>query len=377
MSSSLRIARVAGIDLKVHWSFALVPVMGAVQWGGLGTRGAVFGAVLMLLIFGFVALHELGHSLVAKAFGIPVKDITLMPLGGIAQLGKRPKTPLQEFLIALAGPAVNVVLAVGLGAIGVELFGREALWGALQSARVEQPTEETLWAMVIMSNVMLAVFNMIPALPMDGGRVLRAFLGFFTSFEKATKFSAALGRFLALGLGVFGVVVGNPVLPFIAAFIFFAAGAEARDASVARVLSGIRAADAVNPYAPRFLPGTTLGEAMQALIFTPYLAFAVEHFGRLVGVVTREELMRAAQEQGAHGFVAGVMERRVPTVDGREPLELARDKMHEAGVPYVAVLEDELFLGLVTEVELAQQALLVDALRKGAPRRREPRTVER
>lgn len=364
MASSLRIARVAGIDLKVHWSFALVPVMGAVQWGGLGTRGAVFGAVLMLLIFGFVALHELGHSLVAKAFGIPVKDITLMPLGGVALLGKRPKTPLQELLIALAGPAVNVVLAVGLGAVALELYGPEPLWNALRAARLEQPTDETLWAMMVSANAMLALFNMVPALPMDGGRVLRAFLAWFVGYEKATKWSATLGRFLALGLGAFGLATGNPVLPFIAVFIFFAAGAEARDASVTRVLSGIRAADAVNPYAPRFLPGTTLGEAMQALIFTPYLAFGVEHFGRLVGVVTREALMRGMNEEGPHGYVAGVMERRVPVVDGREPLEAAREKMHEAGVPFVAVLEGDLFLGLVTEVEVAQQAALVDQLRR-------------
>ncbi|MEW6433187.1 MAG: site-2 protease family protein [Myxococcota bacterium] len=379
MASSLRIARVAGIDLKVHWSFVLVPVMGAMQWGGLGARGAVFGAVLMLLIFGFVALHELGHSLVAKAFGIPVKDITLMPLGGIAMLGKKPKTPGQEFLIALAGPAVNVLLALGLGVIGVHLYGVDALQDAFQSVRVEQPTDVTLWAMLIVSNSALAVFNMLPALPMDGGRVLRAFLAWFVGFEKATKFSALLGRALALGLGALGLLGGNPVLPFIAVFIFFAAGAEARDASVTRVLAGIRAADAVNPYAPRFLPATTLGEAMQALIFTPYTAFAVEHFGRLVGVVTREQLMEAASSQGAHGYVAGVMARDVPVVDGREPLEAARQKMQEWNAPYVAVVEGELFLGLITEVELAQQAALVDALRSGRPvgRARGPVSQER
>lgn len=365
MASSLRIARVAGIDLKVHWSFVLVPVMGAMQWGGLGARGAVFGAVLMLLIFGFVALHELGHSLVAKAFGIPVKDITLMPLGGIALLGKKPKTPGQEFLIALAGPAVNVVLALVLGVIGVNLYGVDALKDAFQSVRVEQPTDVTLWAMLIVSNAALAVFNMIPALPMDGGRVLRAFLAWFVGFEKATKFSAVLGRVLALGIGALGLLGGNPVLPFIAVFIFFAAGAEARDASVTRVLAGIRAADAVNPYAPRFLPATTVGEAMQALIFTPYTAFAVEHFGRLVGVVTREQVMEAASSQGAHGYVAGVMARDIPVVDGRDPLEAARQKMQELNAPYVAVVEGELFLGLITEVELAQQAALVDQLRRG------------
>jgi Zn-dependent protease/predicted transcriptional regulator len=363
MASSLRIARVAGIELKLHWSFALVPVLGAVQWGGLGPRGATFGAALMLLIFGFVALHELGHALVARAFGIPVKDITLMPLGGVALLGRKPKTPGQELLIAIAGPAVNVALALGLGAAGVHLYGAPALWDAVQAARVEQPTEVTLWAMVISSNVALAAFNLLPALPLDGGRVLRAFLAWLVGYERATKFSAGLGRLFAVGLGLVGLWGGNPLLPFMAVFLFIAAGAEARDASVTRVLQGIRAADAVNPYAPRFLPGTTLGEAMQALIFTPYQAFAVEHFGRLVGVVTREQVLQATNELGAHGYVAGVMRRDVPVVDGKAPLEDARQLMNEALSPYVAVVEQELFLGLITEVELAQQATLVEQLR--------------
>lgn len=379
MASSLRIARVAGIELKLHWTFALVPVLGAVQWGGLGPRGAVFGAVLMLLIFGFVALHELGHSLVAKAFGIPVKDITLMPLGGVAMLGKKPKTPGQELLIALAGPAVNVVLALVLGVIGVNLYGVDALKDAVQSARLEQPTTVTLWAMVITSNAALAVFNMIPALPMDGGRVLRAFLSWFVGAEKATKASAVVARFLALGLAALGLFGGNLVLTFIAVFVFFAAGAEARDASVSRVLQGIQARDAVNPYAPRFMPGTTLGEAMQALIFTPYQAFAVEHFGRLAGVVTREQILQGVNELGSQGYVAGVMRRDVPVVDGRDGLELARQKMNEVLLPYVAVVENDIFIGLITELELAQQAALVDQLKRGAPsgRARGPVRIER
>lgn len=367
MKSSLRIARVAGIELKLHWTFALVPVLGALQWRGLGPQGAVFGAVLMLLVFGFVALHELGHSLVAKAFGIPVKDITLMPLGGVAMLGKKPQTPGQEFLIALAGPAVNVVLALVLGVIGVQLYGVDALRDAVQTARLEQPTAVTLWAMVITSNAALAAFNMIPALPMDGGRVLRAFLAWFIGGERATKASAVVARILAVGLGALGLFGGNLVLTFIAVFVFFAAGAEARDASVSRVLEGIQARDAVNPYAPRFMPGTTLGEAMQALIFTPYQAFAVEHFGRLSGVVTREQILQGVNELGSQGYVAGVMRRDVPVVDGRDGLELARQKMNEVLLPYVAVVENDMFLGLITEMELAQQAALVNQLKRRTP----------
>lgn len=367
--SALRVARVSNIDIRVHWSFLLIVLLGAMQWGGLGARGALFGAVLTLLIFASVTLHELGHSLVAQAFGIPVKHITLYPIGGVAQLGKRPKSPGQEFLIALAGPAVNVVLALVLGAVGVSLFGAEALWNAIAHARVEQPTEVTLFAMLVSSNAVLAIFNLLPALPMDGGRVLRAVLSWFFGAERATTVSATIARVLAAGLFVLGLF-GNPMLAIIAAFIFFGAGQEVREQQLARVLDGVRAGDAVNPYAPRFSPNSTLGEAMQALVFTPYAAFAVEHFGRLVGVVTRQDLMAAANEQGAWGYVAGVMRRNVPVIDAREPLETARFKMNEAELPFVAVERDGLFLGLVTEVELAQQALLAEQFARGGPVRR-------
>lgn len=367
---SLRIARVAGIDIKVHFTFLLVILMGAMQWGGLGPRGAAFGVVLTLLVFAFVTLHELGHSLVAKAFGIPVKDITLLPLGGVAMMTKRPKTPVQEFLIALAGPAVNVVLFVVLGAIANELYGREQLFAAIANARVEQPTEVTLWAMMVSANGMLALFNLIPALPMDGGRVLRAFLAYFSGQEIATRVSAIIARVIAVGLFVAGFAF-NPMLSLIALFVFFGAGAELRDVQVTRVLEGIRAGDAVNPYAPRFMPGTTLGEAMQALVFTPFQAFAVEHFGRLVGVVTRDDIVRAANAPGGvYGYVAGAMQRppAVPTISANEPLENARLKMNEALSPYVAVLDGDIFLGLITEVELAQQAQLVGQLKRYPPR---------
>jgi Zn-dependent protease/CBS domain-containing protein len=374
--SALRIARVSNIDIRVHWSFLLIVLLGAMQWGGLGARGAAFGAVLTLLIFASVTLHELGHSLVAQAFGIPVKHITLYPIGGVAQLGKRPKSPGQEFLIALAGPAVNVVLALVLGFVGVSLFGAEALWNATAHARVEQPTEVTLFAMLVSSNAVLALFNLLPALPMDGGRVLRAVLSWFFGAERATKVSATIARVLAAGLFVLGLF-GNPMLAIIAAFIFFGAGQEVREQQLARVLDGVRAGDAVNPYAPRFTPNTTLGEAVQALIFTPYAAFAVEHFGRLVGVVTRQDLMAAANEQGAWGYVAGVMRRNVPVIDARDPLETARFKMEEAELPFVAVEREGMFLGLITEVELAQQALLAEqfARSSGPARRRGPYEV--
>lgn len=350
---SWRFGRVAGIELRVHLSFLLIVLLGALQWNDFGARGALFGAVLMLLTFASVTLHELGHSLVARAFGIPVKDITLYPIGGVARLGKLPRTALQELLIALAGPAVNVALFFGLGALGLALFERQSLLDAWAHQRLEEPTMETMLAMLVVSNAALALFNMVPALPMDGGRVLRAVLTWFVGAERATSWSALVARVLAVGLFVLGLF-GNPMLSIIALFVFAGAGQEVKVQRMAKVLDGVALGDVVSPYAPRFTPASTLGEAMRVLTMTHFEAIAVEHFGRLLGVVTKQALLRAAGEVGAFGYVAGVMERKVPTCDSRDTLEGARFKMEESGQPYVAVTRtDGLFLGLVTELELA------------------------
>ena len=350
---SWRFARVSGIELRVHLSFLLVIVLGALQWGGLGPRGALFGVLLTLLTFASVTLHELGHSVVAQAFGIPVKDITLYPIGGVARLGRRPKTPGQEFLIALAGPAVNVVLVLVLGGLGVALFGAPTLWEAMANARSEQPTLETLLAMLVLSNAVLALFNMVPALPMDGGRVLRAVLSWFVGAEKATNVSAFIARVLAAGLFALGLFSRQPMLAIIAMFVFSGAGQEVAQQRMGQVLDGVQVGDVVSAYSPRFTPATTLGEAVRMLTMTHYEAIAVEHFGRLIGVVTAKDILRAAAEQGAWGYVAGLVQKVVPVIEAREPMESARFKMDEAGVPYVAVVRDGIFLGLVTELELA------------------------
>ncbi len=378
---SWRFARVAGIDLRVHLSFLLVIALGAFQWGGLGLRGALFGALLTLLTFASVTLHELGHSLVAQRFGISVKDITLYPIGGIARLGSRPKTPGQELLIAIAGPAVNVLLVGILGSIGVALYSGPELRDAVVNARAEQPTVETMFAMLVLSNAALAVFNMVPALPMDGGRVLRAVLSWPLGPERATVTSAFIARVLAVVLFTFGLFYlspPNPVLVVIALFVFTGAGREVADQRMGRVLEGVQLGDVVSPYAPRFTPATTLGEAVRMLTMTHYEAIAVESYGKLIGVATSKDILRAAGEQGAWGYVAGVVKGEVPVVDARDSLEDARVKMTDGGVPFVAVMREGLFIGLVTELELAVVAdRLSKAIfqRSGAARVGQPREI--
>ena len=306
----------------------------------------------------------------AKAFGIQVTDITLYPIGGVARLASRPQTPGQELLIALAGPAVNVVIAAVLGLTGLWLFGAEAMWQALQASRSQAPTGLTLWVWLTVSNVVLALFNLIPALPMDGGRVLRAMLAWVVGQRRATRVSAVIAQLLAAGLCALGLASGNFVLSLIAVFVFFGASDEVRDTDYQRMLDGVKSGDAVSSQLPRFSPSTALSEAMQAIIVWPARAFAVEHSGRVVGVVTRDAILEALRTDGGAGYVASLMVREVPRVEARESLEQARQRMSQTG--FVAVYDNEIFLGLITDVELAHQLTVLEAFKRSATRRTKP-----
>src|SRR5688500_13917046 len=225
MKWSWRIGRVFGVDLFVHATFLLL--LAWVAWWFYAKRGlvgdAVSGIVFIVLLFSIVVLHELGHVLTARRYGIQTRDITLLPIGGVARLERMPSEPYQELLVALAGPAVNVVLAVILGAAVIGIHGPAAL--APAAAGEIFSVEGSMLAKLAWGNVSLAVFNMIPAFPMDGGRVLRAFLAMNMNYVRATNIAASIGQFLALLLGFAGLF-NNPLLIFIALFVWMGAAQE-------------------------------------------------------------------------------------------------------------------------------------------------------
>ena len=233
MTNSFHLGKFAGIDVKVHWSFLLLPawILFSTLLAG-GSAGSASATILLILaVFGCVVLHEYGHALAARKFGIGTHDIVLYPIGGVASLQRIPKNPLQELLISVAGPAVNVVIAamlfVSLAVVPLSGF---LGWFILNLAVV---------------NVGLVVFNMIPAFPMDGGRVLRSVLAMFTSHYRATQVATSVGKVSAVGLGLLGLFGGLPMLMLIGVFVYFAANAEAsrnelsaRDQKVAQAYRG-------------------------------------------------------------------------------------------------------------------------------------------
>ena len=216
MKNSWHLGKLAGIDVKVHWSFLLIPawvLFSTVVSGGTIAAASTY-LVLIFAVFGCVVLHELGHALAARKFGIATHDIVLLPIGGVANLERIPRNPRQELLIAIAGPSVNVVIATLLFAwTAVSSFGGIAGWFIYNIAWV---------------NVGLVLFNMLPAFPMDGGRVLRSLLAMFVSHQKATQAATSVGKVAAIGLGFFGLFSGQLILVFIAGFVFIAATAEAK-----------------------------------------------------------------------------------------------------------------------------------------------------
>ncbi|MBK7584184.1 MAG: site-2 protease family protein [Myxococcales bacterium] len=364
MNFSWRIASVRGIAIRVHVTFLLVVALGGFEWGvSHGALGALFGAVLVCLLFACVALHELGHSLVAQRLGVSVREILLLPIGGVARLGREPKSALDELLIAVAGPLVNVVIACLL--VGASLLHAGSAWfagGGFVRSLVAPPSAATLVAVLISANVALAVFNMIPALPMDGGRVFRALLTFVFGKLKATNIAATVGQVIAAGLAIFGLLSANLILVFIGVFVFMGAAQERSTARALSALAGLSAGDAVDTRALCLEPGDMLGVAMQHALRSGQPFYPVVLGERLVGNISREEILRAVRRSGPLTFVAGVMSRDLEEVDLTEPLTEVRSRLIERGGRPLVVRGPHGPLGLISLDDLARAASMADLL---------------
>lgn len=358
MKWSFSIARVFGIDIRIHASFVFALMIGA-MWGlEFGQKGVAFGLLFTILLFACVVLHELGHSLVAKAFKIPVREIVLLPIGGVAQMEKNPEKPVHELLIAVAGPLVNVVIAIGIWVA----FGKTLLSGidlkALTSPQSVQPSAQALVFWLLTANVSLAVFNMIPAFPLDGGRVLRAVLAMFMGFSQGTRVAAGIGQFIAILLGLFAVMTGQVLMALIAFFIFLGAGRERAEEQARTVLHTLRVGDAYNKFALTLAPGDHVSRVVDYILTSYQPDFAVLQGTQLLGVVTRSEVLQALATDTRDLYVAGVMNRQVEKVQSTQSLDDTRKHMEQKEIRIVAVYEGERYLGLVSLEDIAE-ALLV------------------
>ncbi len=367
---SLRLGSVSGIDIRVHFTFALMLVLFAAQLAEPhGSRGALFGVLLVVCLFTCVVLHELGHGLVAQRLGVAVREIVLLPIGGVARLLSEPKKPLHELLIAVAGPLVNVVIALGLF---VALRGKGPLptfdAADLQRQALATPNVHSLLVLLFYGNVMLAVFNMVPALPMDGGRVLRALLSFFVGQVRATNIAAGLAQVLAVGLAFFGFQ-HDPLLVFIALLVFMGAGQERATARTNVLLAELHAGEVCDPGAVTFAPGDSVGAAVDQTLRSPQAHFLVSHGATPIGTVSRDEIIALAGRVGLQTPLASIMRRALVRVPPEMALSEVRRLLQEnSGLP-VIVQGEEAALGVLGPDDISRIASLADHLARGGVRR--------
>lgn len=358
MSWSLPILRVAGIQLRIHITFLLL--IGWLAFGYYAQGGSAAAAsrvAFILLLFLCVVLHEFGHALAAKAFGINTPDITLLPIGGVARLERMPEEPKQELIIALAGPAVNVVIALGL-MIAIDWHG------AAGSTVVD---ESSLPAKLLAINVMLVLFNLLPAFPMDGGRVLRALLATRLTYARATQIAASIGQGCAFVFGFIGLL-WNPFLLFIALFVYIGASQEAALAQMRDVSRRFPVASAMVREFRSLPTSATLQEAVDALLATSQHDFpVVDENGGVAGVLTRHDLISSLRKDDPTIRVGDVMRRDIPTVTTGTRFEEAFRIMQECNCPAVPVLDSmKRLVGLLTPENVSELMMVQSAL----PRRR-------
>lgn len=356
MRWSVNLGSIAGTSIRIHITFLLFLLwLGTIYYRQGGSEAAWQGTIFIVLIFVCVLLHELGHVFAARRYGIRTPDVTLWPFGGIASMERIPDKPSEELIVAVAGPAVNVAIATVL------LIW---LWPHLNLdslAKLEDPGA-SLIVKVAVANVILVLFNMIPAFPMDGGRVLRALLAMGLGNARATEMAATIGQGFAVVFGVLGILY-NPMLVIIAVFIFFAASGEATQAQLRALAQGTLVRDAMITTFESLPTSATVADAAHALIRTTQTAFPiVDGPGRLRGVLTRDALINALTERGPDAPVLEVMEEDTPTIGADAKLDttlrsLMENRAHVVGVTDVAgKLVGLLTLENLSEIMMVQSA---------------------
>jgi len=363
MPWSFRLGRIAGTEIRIHVTFLLFLVwIGLLHYLRGGSAAALDGVLFILALFGCVLLHELGHALAARRYGIPTPDITLLPIGGVARMARIPDDPRQELVIAVAGPLVNVAIAAVLYLV----LGGPDLGGI--AARLDQPTV-AIGERLLLANVVLVLFNLIPAFPMDGGRVLRSLLALRLPYVRATQIAASLGQAIAFGFGFLGLLGFNPLLLFIALFVYLGAAQEAALAQMRATTRWVPVVAAMVTDVRALPEEGTLQDAVEALLRTLQSAFpVVDATGRVVGVVTRDRLIAALAEHGLQAPLRLAL-RPAPTVSHRALLDEAYARMEEAGVGAVPVVDDAgRLVGLLTPDNVGEMLLVQGALaRAGVP----------
>lgn len=362
MKWSYRLLRVGDTEIRIHLTFLLLLLwIGIAYFQDGGMPAALEGVGFLAAVFACVVLHELGHATAARRYGIRTPRITLLPIGGIAELERLPEKPREEIVVALAGPLVNVVIAGFLILVLGAAVGVDSL-AALEDPRVA-------FAVRLASvNIWLVLFNMIPAFPMDGGRVLRAFLAIWMSRVRATEIAGAIGQFAAFAFALIGLISGNVLLVFIAVFVYLAATSEAQMTWLQDAARSVGVRDALITSFESLSPDSTLDEAGRALLRTTQHEFpVVDAGGRLQGILTRRGLVAGLQEKGGGEPVSTAMSAPVPVIGAGRRLDEALELLQSGHAPAVGVEgPDGGLAGYVTLENISEFMLLRQPRKRAA-----------
>lgn len=355
MSWSVPILRIAGIQLRIHVTFLLlIAWLGYGYYRSGGSAAAALGITFILLLFLCVVLHEFGHAIAAKGYGINTPDITLLPIGGVARLERMPDKPMQELVVALAGPAVNVIIALCLFLV-IGTRGHVDPRTAMRSG--------DLLVNLFTINIWLVLFNLLPAFPMDGGRVLRALLATRLSYARATQVAASVGQAFAFVFGLFGLISQNYMLVFIALFVYIGASQEATFAQMRDITRRLPVSSAMVRDFRSLRQEATLDDAADALLATSQHDFpVVDETGSVTGVLTRQDLFGALRKNDPTMRVGHVMRRGIPTVSTGTPFDEAFRIMQACNCPAVPVLDgNHQLVGLLTPENVTELMMIQSA----------------
>lgn len=372
MGTSITLFRIFDIDVRVHWSFVLILAYGAFIYGNseLGAvAGALFGVLTILLLFACVTLHEFGHALVAKYFKVNVPHITLLPIGGVASLERMPDKPMQEFLIAIAGPLVNFVIALLLWPVSSFSVGSFQQIGTLMAQALE-PSLLGLIKYLVLTNLLLGIFNLLPAFPMDGGRILRALLAMVMPYVQATNIAVLVGRMMAVLFFLWGIFSGNIFLMLIAFFVYVGGGSERSVVESRYVLRNIKAVDALTPGATSLYTSEKLQRAVDLLMSSYQTDYPVlDLSNKFVGVLSRGQLINTLKTSGSDARIVDAMlpAASVPVVAPGDNLADVWEKMATGGGRAVAVKQGGNFMGLITVDDITEVFHVVGASMTGEP----------
>lgn len=353
MEWSVKLGTVGGTAIRLHMTFLLLLVwIWLMHYRIGGTPAAWEGMIFVISVFACVVLHEFGHIAVARRFGIRTPDIILLPIGGVARLERMPTKPAEEFLIAVAGPLVNVVIAALLVA---------AIGGAVGWDELAAPQDPSVNFLVRLAgvNVFLVLFNMIPAFPMDGGRVLRAVLAMRWSWGRATRVAAKIGQGVAFAMGIVGLFY-NPLLILIAVFVYLAAQAEAQGSDLEAISGQVAVGDVMVTKFAVLGPSARMDDAVELLLATNQNEFPiVGDDGRFEGLLTRDGIIGAMKEGRAHANVRSAMRTEVPMIARDTAINESLRIMQAANSSAAAVVDrDKRLVGLMNLETIGELLML-------------------